>query len=34
MLKAATRLERFDALDGFAVTKLHWSTGLIVAVRR
>jgi predicted O-methyltransferase YrrM len=32
--KAAALLERFDALDGLAVTKLHWSTGLIVAVRR
>lgn len=27
-------LERFDRLDGFAVTKLAWSTGLILAVRR
>jgi predicted O-methyltransferase YrrM len=32
--KAEALLARFDHLDGFAVTKLSWSTGLIVAVRR
>jgi predicted O-methyltransferase YrrM len=32
--KAADLLARFDHLAGFAVTKLSWSTGLILAVRR
>ena len=32
--KALALLEHFDCLEGFVVTKLHWSTGLIIAVRR
>jgi predicted O-methyltransferase YrrM len=32
--KAANLLARFDHLEGFVVTKLSWSTGLILAVRR
>jgi predicted O-methyltransferase YrrM len=32
--KAASLIDRFDQLNGFAVTKLSWSTGLILAVRR
>jgi predicted O-methyltransferase YrrM len=33
-VKADALLARFDRLDGFAVTKLSWSTGLILAVKR
>ena len=32
--KAAGLVARFEQLPGFAVTKLAWSTGLIVAARR
>lgn len=32
--KAASLIGRFEQLTGFAVTKLSWSTGLVLAVRR
>lgn len=31
---AAALLQHFDRLEDFVVAKLHWSTGLIIAVRR
>jgi predicted O-methyltransferase YrrM len=33
-VKASDLIGRFEQLSGFAVTKLSWSTGLIVAVKR
>jgi predicted O-methyltransferase YrrM len=33
-VKASDLIGRFEQLTGFAVTKLSWSTGLIVAVKR
>jgi predicted O-methyltransferase YrrM len=33
-LKASDLIGRFEQLGGFAVTKLSWSTGLVIAVKR